>query len=54
MYFFFGMLCSIDAVRLPDWRKALQELAFVKIESQSFYKGFIESHNYRRDDEAKA
>ncbi|HRI80474.1 MAG TPA: class I SAM-dependent methyltransferase [Cyclobacteriaceae bacterium] len=47
MYFFFRIICNIEAIVLPDWREVLHEMAFIKIETGLFYHGFIESHHYR-------
>jgi len=47
MYYFFRIVCNLEAVRLPDWRRALGEMSFISMESGTFYDGFIESHRYR-------
>jgi len=54
MYFFFRVVCSLEAISLPDWRRALHEMTFIKIESRSFSRGFIESHYYKHIQETKS
>ena len=43
MYLFFQFVCNIEANRLPNWNKAMQELGGIKSESKSFYRNFIEA-----------
>jgi len=46
MYFFFMVVCKIEAGNLPDWHLALRERGFIKKESKLFYGNFIESAIY--------
>jgi ubiquinone/menaquinone biosynthesis C-methylase UbiE len=47
MYRFFGMVATIEAVRLPDWRWLISEVGFELLESRKFNDGFIASHIYQ-------
>ena len=43
MYFFFRVVCNIEAFRLTDWEACLYEQAFSRKESRYFYAKFIKS-----------
>lgn len=43
MYRFFRITTGIEAKRLPDWQVLLEESKMLKVESTSFYSGFIKS-----------
>lgn len=41
MYFFFKIICRIDASRLPKWRGALQAHGWREVDQQLHFGGFI-------------
>lgn len=49
MYLFFKWTCRIDADKLPDWDRTLQDAGLKKIVARRFYRGFIESSVYSRN-----
>ncbi len=46
MYQFFRSTCHIEARRLPDWGRFIEQAGFERIDVDDFYAGFIESAAY--------
>lgn len=43
MYGFFRMTCNIEARKLPEWRKGLQNVGAKEIDSRNYYGNFIQT-----------
>lgn len=53
MYWFFRLLCNIEASYLPAWEKAMSHAGFLPAERTSYFGGFMESVVFRRSGEVE-
>lgn len=54
MYLFFGLLCNIEASRLPDTASFFRAYRFKSLRQRSFFKGFITARVFQKQQPVEA